>query len=638
MIKRFFFLAIGAVSLIGSAASAANITDSEGYPIVFLRGDMSETGWAVNDNYKFTRSGNTYSLAITTSNPLEAGCSFKIATEDWNTVDYGAQIDITGTMTADLRKAGGNMSTSSGLSNGTISFTLEKSNLYPENLTVTFDFGKANVADPLPVMYINVYTDENHTSLNNEIIDKDLSHKNYFDYAVYWIDTNGCEWMEAEGATSVGSADSPLDLQIKARGNYTRTGFSKKPFKIKLGKKQNLLGMTPEKSKHYALLAHADDTYGFIRNFIMFDLGKRIGLPWTPSQQPVRLFINGSDRGLYFLTESIRIGDGRIDIEELDDNEVDQALISGGYVVELDNYDESDDAQIRMEERTCASGWHYTDMLRITFDTPEQYSSLQRQFVTEQFTAMNNAIGDNSDDIWKYLDLDDAARYYIVMEILSHVESFHGSTYLFRDRGEGQKWHFSPLWDGGNVFSGNADAYLYNCDPFGNTWIPSLRENATFNQKVKDTWLWFMSNCYEGVIEDVNEYVSHIAAAAKDDHDIWKNRSLPNSGNATPVANNSDINTNKNYGISKLHSKIDWLKGRTWFGDYTTSTFTEPERDLTEAAPLPDYATTFLNLVTDDNDSAEPEYFNLQGMKVNNPQKGQIYIVRCGSKTTKVIF
>ena len=171
-------------------------------------------------------------------------------------------------------------------------------------------------------------------SLDNEIISKDLDHKNYFSYAEYWLDLNGCEWMEAEGAASVGSKEEPLPLEIKARGNWTRRGFSKKPFKLKLGKKQNLLGLT--KSKHFAILAHADDQRGYLKNFVGFNLGKRIGLPWTPAQQPVEVVINGDYRGLYFLTESIRIDEDRVNITELDDNVSDPALASGGYLVELE--------------------------------------------------------------------------------------------------------------------------------------------------------------------------------------------------------------------------------------------------------------------------------------------------------------
>ena len=37
-------------------------------------------------------------------------------------------------------------------------------------------------------------------------------------------------------------------------------------------------------------------------------------------------------------------------------------------------------------------------------------------------------------------------------------------------------------------------------------------------------------------------------------------------------------------------------------------------------------------------DGSEAEYFNVQGMRVANPVKGEVYIVRQGTKATKVRF
>ncbi len=483
----------------------------------------------------------------------------------------------------------------------------------------------------LPVMYINVFSDETMTTPDNEIINMNLSHKNYFTHAVYWLETNGCAWIEELGAKNVGSREAPLPLQIKARGNWTRIGFSKKPFKLKLDKKASLLGLS--KSKHFALLAHADDNFGYLRNFTGFLLGKRIGLPWTPSQQPVELVINGDYRGLYFLTESIRAEGGRIDIESLDDNCQDPSLASGGYIVELDNYDEEN--QIRLDEQTCTYV-PKVDKLRITFDTPEVYSDLQRRFITDQFTAMNNAVGNNSNNLWSYLDLDDAARYYIVEEIISHVESYHGSTYLFRNRGDNMKWHFSPLWDCGNAFNGATDKFLYNNSPYGNTWIPSMRCNSRFNKKVNETWLWFMSQKYEGVDEEISTYVSRIKAAAIADRNRWKDRPVPNGGQ--PVADNSSIESKRDNVLNHLKEKTQWLK--QWFGDYTSGTFTEPERDTTPAAPLPDYLTSGIEDIITENpdDTNETMYFDLSGIRISHPSEPGIYIERKGTRHRKIFY
>lgn len=614
--------------------------DPSDMPEVYLRGDFNGTNWMnVNENYKFSRKGNIYTLNITSSNPVTAGSQFKIGTNDWKLVDLGASsegINIDASQNIELITRGNNLTTNYGITEGTISFTYT-----PESYTTIVNFNLpgsptpppvAGLSGTLPVLYINVYTDEKHTAYNNEVISKDLDHKNYFEFANYWLDVNGCKWLEELGAKNVGSADEPLPLQIKARGNWTRIGFSKKPFKLKLDKKQSLLGLS--KSKHFAILAHADDQKGYLRNFVGFNLGKRIGLPWTPSQQPVEVVINGNYRGLYFLTESIRVDEDRVNITELGDNVENPELVSGGYIVELDNYNESDDAQIRMEEKHCAPGWHNYDALRITFDTPEVYSALQRRFITDQFSAMNDYVGENNDKLWSYMDLDDAARYYLVEEIVSHTESYHGSTYLFRDYGEGQKWHFSPLWDFGNAFNGHTDDFFYNCDPFGNTWIPSIRENRKFNDKVKETWLWFMSREYSGIEDDIEEYVSHLTAAAQADRNKWKNQPVPSGG--AQVADNTDMQSRKNEVLAHLSAKINWLK--TQFGDFTHGTYPEPERDTTEAAPLPPYVKTTGVLDTIDiADDTDAEYFDLQGMRISNPSAGNIYIVKRGNKVSKVI-
>jgi hypothetical protein len=518
----------------------------------------------------------------------------------------------------------------SGLNNVTISFSFDNDD-YTADIPITFTVPESSnpvaaVSGTLPVLYINVY-DENG-NFNNEIIDKDLAHKNYFS-GKYWLDLNGCDWEKDLGAKSIGSANEPLDLEIKARGNYTRTGFSKKPFKLKLGKKQKMLGLS--NSKHFTLLAHADDNCGYMRNFVGFNLGRRIGLPWTPSEIPVEVVINGDYRGLYFLTESIRVEADRINIAELDDNVSDPELISGGYIVELDNYNETN--QIQMQERTAVGG--YTDMLRVTWDTPEEYSDMQKRFITDQFSNINDAIGTDDDTAWSYLDLDDAVRYYIVEELFSHTESYHGSTYLYRDRGEGQKWHFSPLWDCGNAFNGPTDGYFYRNSPFGNTWIPSMRINDTFNTKLYDTWLWFMSTAFDGLIDDINLRADRISAAAKADHVRWHNAPLPNSSNATAVQDNSDMAQRTSYVINHISAKAEWLKGK--FGDYSTGgPYDEPLRDTTTAAPLPDYATTAIAAINADSDT--PVYYNLQGIQVSQPLPGNVYIVRRATSATKEIY
>lgn len=601
------------------AANAVN-TDTEGYPMMYLRGEQISSPWSADDSYRFTRSGEVYTIHV---DRLDG--EFKISDSGWE-LNYGSPASGKQTVSGDCTVTGyqnGPNFIARDLRDCTVSFTINR------NGSTAITFTTSSVRPPaeglsgtLPVMYIDVRNADG--TYNDEIISKDLAHKDYFD-AEYRLDLNGCKWLEELGAKSVGSADAPLKAQIKARGNWTRKGFAKKPFKLKLADKQALLGLS--KSKHFALLAHADDNRGYLRNFTGFNLGRRIGLPWTPWQQPVEVVINGDYRGLYFLTESIRIEKDRVNITELDDNVSDAALISGGYLVELDNYDE--DNQLRFTEKSCVGG-HSLDALRVTFDTPEEYSELQRRFVGDQFEAINNAVGTCDDALWSYLDLDDAARYYLVNEIIGHVEAYHGSTYLFRDRGEGQKWHFSPLWDCGNAFVAPAEGFLYNHDPYGNTWIPSMRQNARFNAKIEATWQWFMSACYDGLTDDIKAYCDHIAAAAVADRRRWKDRPVPDGGQ--PVADNSDITGRRDEVISYLAKRIAWLTSR--FGKFNTANpAAEPERDTTPAATLPAYA-GIENVIIDADSDSPVKYYNLSGIEIPGPDTRGYYIERRAGRSS----
>ena len=245
-----------------------------------------------------------------------------------------------------------------------------------------------NPSGTLPVLYI---TTENKTPVTS---------KDYYLNATYYLDAKGIAGYE-----NIGSASAPLNMEIKGRGNYSWTGFNKKPYRIKLADKQPLLGMI--KSKHFTLLAHADDAKdkkGYMRNAAGFELSKMLGIAWTPDAKPLELVMNGDYIGLYFLTEHIRVDKDRVNIVEQEDEETDAQKITGGWLVEIDNYDS--DPHITIKEGGKTTMW-------VTYKTPEVLSSQQEAYLTQQIKMLDNLIyGDkNSDELWQHLDMDALARF-----------------------------------------------------------------------------------------------------------------------------------------------------------------------------------------------------------------------------------
>ena len=160
------------------------------------------------------------------------------------------------------------------------------------------------------------------------------------------------------GYDALGSSETPVTGQFKGRGNWTWSGFDKKPYRIKFDAKQKVLGMP--KNKHWCLLAGADDNLGYLKNYIGFKLSEAIGLRWTPGLVPVELVMNGQYQGIYFLTEQIRVGSNRVDVTEQEDNAIDS--VSGGWLVEIDNYYE--EGNVTLYEGNGQQVW-------ITMKSPE---------------------------------------------------------------------------------------------------------------------------------------------------------------------------------------------------------------------------------------------------------------------------
>lgn len=98
--------------------------------------------------------------------------------------------------------------------------------------------------------------------------------------------------------------------QIKLRGNSTKNRL-KKPYKLKLDTACDLYGMGL--NKHWVLLAN-DIDHTHIRNHLVFELSKNLGMPYTTDSTHVILIFNNEYQGVYQLCEQIRIDSERVDV------------------------------------------------------------------------------------------------------------------------------------------------------------------------------------------------------------------------------------------------------------------------------------------------------------------------------------
>lgn len=314
------------------------------------------------------------------------------------------------------------------------------------------------VSGTLPVLYIET---ENHAPVTS---------KTQYLPACYWLDA-----MNRPGATSLGSKDNPLPMQIRGRGHSSWKG-AKKPYKIRLDDKAAMMGMP--RNRHWALLQATENTVAGLY------LGKLMDMVWTPDFRPVEVVLNGEYAGFYFLTETIRIDKDRVNIFEQEEGETDPQRITGGWLVEVDNY--YDECQITIPE---CSRWSLT----LRYHSPEVLSNEQRQWLIDEFKAINAAVyaADKHSTAWEdYLDVESMARFFIIQEIMDNPDGFHGSFYLHKDLGNGAKWVAGPLWDLVCYNREKTDYTFRMKVHYGFTphWIGELIQYDSFCQAVASIW------------------------------------------------------------------------------------------------------------------------------------------------------
>ena len=351
------------------------------------------------------------------------------------------------------------------------------------------------------------------------------------------------------GYEALGTAQTPITAQFKGRGNWTWTGFDKKPYRIKMDVKQKVLGMPS--NKHWCLMAAADDNLGFLRMPLGHMISEAIGLRWTPRLVPVELVLNNKYVGLYFMTEHVRVGSKRVNIEEQVEGETQADLITGGWLVEIDNYPTENNITF-----TEGNGQN----IMVSLKEPEIISAEQRNYIVNQMLELNTALYEKTPQhIERILDMKEAAKYYLVQEIMGDCESYHGSCYLYKDRdslGMVDKWKFGPVWDFGNSYrSYHHNGWIYERPQFAQYWIGQLATWPSFQKELSEQWWIYYHTKKDEVRAQLVEISKLITQAAKNDAVVWRN-TLNYTDNTNMTEKTNSILEQYDWRIQWLYSKL----------------------------------------------------------------------------------
>ena len=268
---------------------------------------------------------------------------------------------------------------------------------------------------------------------------------------------------------------------IRGRGNSTWAA-GKKPYRIKLDKKADLFGMGGE--KNWVLLANYYDMT-MLRNKLTYSIGSQF-MPegsFTPQSVFVNVVMNGRYLGLYCLTEQVRIGSVRVDIDDLEkkDDLPGEDDLTGGYLLSMELFN----AEVRVFHTPrnvfCIESPGYGYLTEEEFEYITSYMDDLEEVICFSPEGPDGSFRD-------LLDIDSFLDYYLIQEFSRNGDAYSSdSTYLYKERNG--KLYFGPLWDFDYVAWGGDNAKV---EGFRNVdaapWLVYLLKDETVRQKLSERW------------------------------------------------------------------------------------------------------------------------------------------------------
>ena len=343
------------------------------------------------------------------------------------------------------------------------------------------------------------------TSSNLPIVMINTNNQNILDSARIICDMGIID----NGFGNLNSINDPFNdyngkISIEYRGSSSQS-FPKKPYGFEtqdsLGNNNNvsLLGMPIEND--WILYAPYTDK-SLMRNFLTFDLGRKMG-NYCSRTVYCELVINGDYQGVYILMEKIKRDKNRVDIADLDSDDLNGDSLTGGYIVKIDKFTGSGGSNWQSNFPNLGGGSTF-----IQYHYPEgpALHPIQKNYIENFVDSFENALsGPNFNDTLigysKYIDVNSFIDLYIINELSRNIDGYRLSTYMYKDRDDnGGKLSMGPLWDY-NLAFGNAnycngeltagwevDDGGQGCawnNPF---WFERLLEDSNYVNKLKCRW------------------------------------------------------------------------------------------------------------------------------------------------------
>ena len=304
------------------------------------------------------------------------------------------------------------------------------------------------------------------------------------------------------------------DGRVRGRGNATWKDYPKKPYRIKLNSKESLFGFPA--NKDWVLLAEYNDK-SFLRTPYMCEVSKAAGAQYTISYKHVNLYLNGEYQGLYILTDQVKTGKNRVNVED------------DGFLIEEDKYYDKEPLWF-----STAAGFNFSFKYPDADDGSIVSGDDNYTFITSYFSNLEDALGNitvNPFAVSSMVDYTSFAKWYLIQELTGNWEP--NRFYVLESRSSKLKMYpaWDPEWSMGlarNDNPNNPDGWFFppvQPDNEAIIWrnrqyYPWLFNDPNFISVLKSEWS-LMRTKLGSVIDRINEVKTDIELAQKDNFEKW---------------------------------------------------------------------------------------------------------------------
>ncbi len=315
--------------------------------------------------------------------------------------------------------------------------------------------------------------------------------------------------------------------RIRGRGNSSWLWYPKKPYRLKLDEKAEILGLAA--NKDWVLLANYRDPTHLMNTFV-FEMGNGVGLDYTNHTRYVELTLNGEYLGLYQLTEQIETGKSRVDISEKE-----------GWLIALDA-DDGPELSPQAEDNFWSAVYRLPVCLKNPDASPETLAHARELLATLE----NAIIAHDYAALETVMDIESMVKYLLIQEFVYNVEvAAPRSIFLYRGKNEDSRWHFGPLWDfdagfdfdwgqmyTGHYFFKDYRETVLGTDParhvsdytYVNSFFTDMWHNQQFVAEVRGQWKKMRQLIMSEFWPETKRYAEGAAEAMARDQALWRSR------------------------------------------------------------------------------------------------------------------